>query len=175
MIFAAIWATTSGGDRDADPDSSPILFTVSPTDSPYDRASGALLSLPFGGGLDAMMPTTKLAAGTPPAPPPAPYYPASTVEYELQRGWADGGGLALKGPASLWRMALCESSGYLVSGGFYLGILQFDPGTWGATAKATGYWNAYDAYEQGYNGAWHAQYGTLNPGGSGGWPACWWV
>lgn len=176
-IMAITWVSIvdQQGDDDAAPDSAPILLTVSPTDGPRGHASSALLSLPFGGGLDAMMltPSVELAAESPTPPSPAPYYPASTVEFELQRGWADGGGLALKSPASLWRMALCESTGFLVTDGFYLGLLQFHPATWGAAAGVTGYWDAYDAYEQGYNGAWHAQYGTVNPGDSGGWPNCW--
>jgi len=184
MIAAMLVAVglAAEGAENADPDPTPFLLTVSPTDSPYRQRAGALLSLPFGGGLDMLMSTpTSVEPAEAPAspeadtPPPAPYAATGSIEAAFLIGWEAGGGLALKDPAAAWRMALCESTGNLVTAGRFLGLLQFEPTTFGIAAAATGYWNAYDAFTQGFNGAWHSLYGTANPGGSGGWPSCWWA
>jgi len=175
----SMWLLPTATEEGAD--GPPAVVTVAPSPTPTPAPPHALgyVSLSFGGGLDGLMPTPTPAEATPlppeaDTPLPAPYYPASSVEFDFQQGIADGGGLALRDEASWWRLALCESGGNLATDGSYYGILQFSGSTWATAAAATGEWNYWSAYAQGRNGAWHALYGTVNPGGTGGWPVCWW-
>ena len=54
----------------------------------------------------------------------------------------------------------------------YLSRFQFSPPTWRSAVAATGLADPNDAYHVGSNVAWLVL--STNPGGSGGWPTCWW-
>ena len=156
--------------------SAPIVLTVAPTPTPKPEG---MLALPFGGGYDIAVRTpTPTPTPTPePAPVTVPgvhYFAASVVEYEFLDGWNDGGGAALKSPASVSRWVTCESGpGWnVVTAGSFLGLLQFHPSTFGTIATITGLWDAYDPYHQGFNGATWAL--MVEPGSTAGWPRCWW-
>ena len=131
------------------------------------------MQIPFGGGLDAIfVPTPTPAPDVPVLPVETPvYYAASTVEFAFQAGWADGGGLELKHPAAVARWVHCESTWRVVTPGFYLGLVQFAPSTFGIVAAMTGLWNAYDPYTQGYNAAVWAS--VSDPYQQ--WPVCFWA
>ena len=133
---------------------------------------GPYVNFGFGGGLDALF---FKATPAPEEEPPAPvlsvqYYPQSTVEFDFLEGWYDGGGGAYKDGETVSRWVHCESTWQVVTSGFYLGLVQFAPSTWGSVAILTGLWDAYDPYQQGYNAAIWAQ--NSNPGIQ--WPVCWW-
>jgi hypothetical protein len=55
----------------------------------------------------------------------------------------------------------------------YISRLQFSPGSWRAAAAATGRDDGADPYAVGANAAWWVQH-IDSPGGTGGWPVCWW-
>jgi len=71
------------------------------------------------------------------------------------------------------RVITCESRWVVDPGGYHLGLAQFDPGTWARVGAVTGGVDYFDPYSQGANMA--AWIGMIEePGGSGGWPYCWW-
>ena len=177
----SMWLMLTATEEGADADELPPIVTLAPTATPTPVPLHALgyVSLPWPGGVDALFQSVDSAPAEDPLPPdaippPAPYWPGSTVEFAFQQGVADSGGLALRDAASWWRLALCESGGRIATEGAYYGLLQFSGSTWATAAAATGEWDYWSAYAQGRNGAWHALYGTVNPGGTGGWPVCWW-
>ncbi len=93
------------------------------------------------------------------------------VEGQFWDGYRDGGSPYPEGriDAMVW----CESRWRIDPGGYYLGLAQFDPGTWATVSTWTGLYDWRKAYHQGYNvAAWAA---AVSPGTSAGWPACWWV
>ena len=151
----------------------PAVITVVPTPTVTLPAHEAgYVSIPWGGGFDAIfVPTPTPAEDVPVLPVEAPvYYATSTVEFDFQRGWADGGGLLYKQPASVSRWVHCESTWAVVTAGNYLSLTQFLPSTWGHVAAITGYWNVYDPYQHGYNAAVWA----LMSDPAQQWPVCFW-
>lgn len=157
-----------GSSGDDTPVEQPVILTVAPTPTPAPRLAGLVL---FSGGLDAIfIPTPTPESPTPTPVPGVRHYPASSVEYQFQAGWADGGGLQYKVPSSVSRWVTCESNWNVVTAGFYLSLVQFAPSTWGAVASITGYWDVYDPYQHGYNAAVWAL--ASSPGQQ--WPVCWW-
>jgi hypothetical protein len=66
----------------------------------------------------------------------------------------------------------CESRGVLDPSGPHLGLAQFSPDTW-AKARRAPEADYRDPWEQGWAvAAWLSM--IEEPGGSGGWPHCWW-
>lgn len=71
------------------------------------------------------------------------------------------------------RVIQCESSWVVDPGGYHYGLAQFDAGTWDTVSAATGLSDWRQPYHQGANMA--VWLGMIDePGGSGGWPWCWW-
>ncbi len=142
----------------------------------------------FGGGLDAIMVREPIPVVPPPVEPELSDLPRvddsgggpqavseGPTEEQFFAGWYDAGGQSLKSDAAAWRLVNCESTWNIYAGYYHLGLLQFSRGTWDNAAANTGLADPYNPYHQGFNGAWHAQFGTVNPGGTGGWPYCWWT
>ena len=172
----SMWLLPTATEEGADGPPAVVTLAPSPTPTPVPpSAVGLLSSLRFGGGLDGLMPTPTPAEATPfppeaDTPPLAPYYPASTVEYEFGEGWTAGGGLAYKSLESVARWVNCESTWAVVTAGNYLSLVQYLPSTWGHIAAITGYWDVYDPWSHGYNSAIWA--GLSDPYQQ--WPSCWW-
>ncbi len=147
--------------------STPIVLTVAPTETPEPLRS-QLLS--FGGGLDANFQTTRPQPEDVPdlqvAEAPRPYQAPSSNEAIFYVGWLAGGGFA--DPARVHRFINCESTWHIVTAGFYLGLAQFAPSTWGHVAGLTGYWDWTDPWMHGYNTAywWQVSDPTQQ------WPVC---
>jgi len=98
----------------------------------------------------------------------------AAIEQPFREGYRDAGG-----PATLERHFIetvipCESSWRLDPEGYHLGLAQFHPETWRIVSSISGRTDWRSGYDQGYNVAiWL----TLidDPGGTGGWPQCWWA
>jgi hypothetical protein len=70
-------------------------------------------------------------------------------------------------------MIWCESSWRIDPGGFFLGLAQFEPGTWATVSAITGYTDWLDPFSHGYNvSVWASM---VDPGSRSGWPYCWWA
>lgn len=183
MALVALWLFFSGllwvgvahDEPDAIPDNlAPIILTDTPGPTPYvPRYAGGYLQVSFSGGFDAILTPTPVPS-TPAPVPGVQYFAESVVEYEFLDGWNDGGGAALKSPASVSRWITCESNWHITTPySLYYGLAQFSGSTWANAAESTGLWDYWSAYAQGFNSAWHALNGTVDPGGTGGWPVCW--
>jgi hypothetical protein len=97
-----------------------------------------------------------------------PYVTAPTDTYtQFFEGYRAAGG---QDEARIDAMIWCESSWRINPGGFFLGLAQFDPGTWATVSAITGFADPYNAYHQGYNVAVWAS--MISPGTSAGWPHC---
>ena len=83
------------------------------------------------------------------------------------QGFMDGGGSRGQALHFLYDVEPCESG----SSGTI--DLQWHPGTWKSVVARTGYGLRYDPYHEGYNAAVWSQ--IVDPGGTGGWPVCYWV
>jgi hypothetical protein len=96
--------------------------------------------------------------------------PAAPDETAFIQGYRDAEGEYRE--ERVLAMVACESSWRIDPGGYYLGLAQFDPGTWATVSAITGYTDPYSPYHQGQNTAvWAAL--VANPGSSAGWPVCW--
>jgi len=56
----------------------------------------------------------------------------------------------------------------------HLSVAQFHPDSWRRAAAHTGLADPAKLYDVGANVAWWSSHIT-SPGGTGGWPACWWA
>jgi hypothetical protein len=179
VVFGILLDLYMGDPNKAETLGPPIVLTVRPTPTPAPRQPQFQF---IGGSLDAHFQLQRTPEPDAPSlsylsadEAAAPYYPGSTVEYNFVDGWAEGGGLLLRGSASAWRLVICESNGNITGPGFHLGLLQWHPSTWAAVAAITGYYDPWNPFHQGFNGGYYSTQMTAAPGGTGGWPVCWWV
>jgi hypothetical protein len=101
--------------------------------------------------------------------PVLPYVTAPTDTYtRFFDGYRAAGG---QDEARIDAMIWCESSWRIDPGGFFLGLAQFDPGTWATVSAITGFADPYNPYHQGFNVAVWAS--MISPGTTAGWPSCW--
>lgn len=119
-------------------------------------------------------PTAVPTATATPAPPTAAPVTCKFKDCRKQEfieGWVDGG---RRNTVRADALVACESTWRLDPPGFFLGLAQFHPDTWDTVAGRTGLDDYRNPYHQGYNAATWA---TLvdNPGGTAGWPICWWA
>jgi hypothetical protein len=97
-----------------------------------------------------------------------PYVTAPTDTYtRFFEGYHAAGG---QDEERIDAMIQCESSWRLDLGRHYLGLAQFDPGTWATVSAITGYTDWRDAFSQGFNTATWAS--MVDPGSRSGWPSC---
>jgi len=59
------------------------------------------------------------------------------------------------------------------SGSGYVSPAQFDAGSWATASAATGRTDPHNGYDVGANVGWWSAH-IEHPGGTGGWPTCWW-
>ena len=102
--------------------------------------------------------------------------------YPGGEGWIDGwstGYRAFGGPPEYERWFIehvipCESRAQIDPGNpDYIGPMQFHPDSWARASAGTGLTDRYSWYAHGAATAWWVLR-IEHPGGSGGWPTCWW-
>ena len=85
------------------------------------------------------------------------------------QGYIDGG--APYPEARVAAMVQCESKWVTDPGGYFLGLAQFERGTWATVSALTGLGDWLNPYHQGFNTAAWAS--LVDPSTSAGWPVCW--
>ena len=117
-------------------------------------------------------PTTPTPTSEPTlAPTEVPYVPAGEVEEQFFAGYRAAGGGAKRDNA-LWKMIQCKSTWQVNPPGDFLGLAQFEPGSWRSVSAITGYTDWLDPFSQGYNTSVWAS--IVSPGSTAGWVNCWW-
>jgi hypothetical protein len=105
-------------------------------------------------------------------PVPCPRGDDLDVFDEFFAGYFDAGGTSTL--RHITCLIWCESRWQLETSGIFLGLGQFHKSTWATVSAWTGFNDWRNPYHQGFNVAtWAAA--IESPGGTGGWPHCWWT